>query len=30
MIDPAQTRRKLAAAFASAPRRRGRLGNIPL
>jgi acetyl-CoA/propionyl-CoA carboxylase carboxyl transferase subunit len=30
VIDPAQTRRKLVEAFAAAPPRRGRHGNIPL
>jgi acetyl-CoA/propionyl-CoA carboxylase carboxyl transferase subunit len=29
-IDPAQTRRKLADAFAAAPAQRGQHGNIPL
>jgi acetyl-CoA/propionyl-CoA carboxylase carboxyl transferase subunit len=30
VIDPSQTRRKLAQALASSPRRRGRHGNIPI
>jgi len=30
VIDPSQTRRKLAEALASGPRRRGRHGNIPI
>jgi acetyl-CoA/propionyl-CoA carboxylase carboxyl transferase subunit len=30
VIEPSQTRRRLAEALASAPARRGRHGNIPL
>jgi acetyl-CoA/propionyl-CoA carboxylase carboxyl transferase subunit len=30
VVDPATTRRALAAAVASAPQRRGQHGNIPL